>query len=236
MKVAIMQPYFLPYVGYFQLINAVDKFVIYDNIEFTKKGWINRNRFLVNGGDEFFTLPLKKDSDYLQVKERLLADSFESDRAKILRKIKEAYRKAPFADKTYPILEDIFNYQSKNLFDYILNSVRIVCNQFGIQTEIVISSSIDINHQLRSESKVIEICKKIGASAYINPIGGVELYSSSKFALDGIELSFLKASPFEYSQFQNAFVPWLSILDVMMFVSVDEIVDRLINNYTLVSN
>ncbi|WOK06297.1 WbqC family protein [Imperialibacter roseus] len=236
MKVAIMQPYFLPYVGYFQLINAVDKFVIYDNIEFTKKGWINRNRFLVNGRDEFFTLPLKKDSDYLSVKDRLLADSFESDRAKILRKIKEAYRKAPFADETYPMLEDIFNYQSKNLFDYILNSVRIVCNQLGIQTEMVISSSIDIDHQLRSESKVIEICKTLGASAYINPIGGVELYSSSKFALDGIELSFLQANPFEYSQFENAFVPWLSILDVMMFVSVDEIVDRLINNYTLVSN
>ncbi len=101
MKVAIMQPYFLPYIGYFQLINAVDKFVIYDNIEFTKKGWINRNRILVNGKDEFISLPITKASDFLHANQRYLASNFENEKNKILRKIKESYRKAPYFKITH---------------------------------------------------------------------------------------------------------------------------------------
>jgi hypothetical protein len=95
MKVAIMQPYFIPYIGYFQLINAVDKFVVYDNIEYTKKGWINRNRILSNGKEDIITLPLSKASDFLHVNQRFLAESFEKDKNKFLRKIQECYRKAP---------------------------------------------------------------------------------------------------------------------------------------------
>ncbi len=83
MKLAIMQPYFFPYIGYFQLINTVDEFVVYDNIEFTKKGWINRNRILVNGKDEYITLPIKKDSDFLHVKDRFLAETWSKDSAKM---------------------------------------------------------------------------------------------------------------------------------------------------------
>ena len=93
MRIAIMQPYLFPYIGYFQLMNAVDEFVIYDNIEFTKKGWINRNRILVNGRDSFITVPLKKDSDYLDVRDRYLADSWPSERVTILYRIKQSYRR-----------------------------------------------------------------------------------------------------------------------------------------------
>ena len=181
MKIAIMQPYFLPYIGYFQLLNAVDKFVIYDNIEFTKKGWIHRNRMLLNGSDEYFTLPLKKDSDFLDVNQRVLADSFESDKIKLLRKIKELYNKAPQFESVYPIIESILNYKKNNLFRFILNALNEINNYLEIKTEIIISSSLPINHALKSEAKVLAICKTMKATHYLNAIGGLELYSKETF-------------------------------------------------------
>ena len=119
MKLAIMQPYIFPYIGYFQLINAVDKFVVYDNIQFTKKGWINRNRVLMNGKDEYFTISLKKDSDFLNVDQRMVSDIFKTDRIKLLRRISEAYRKAPEYNKVYPLVESIINEEEENLFAFI---------------------------------------------------------------------------------------------------------------------
>ena len=144
MKLAIMQPYFFPYIGYFQLINAVDEFVIYDNIEFTKKGWINRNRILVNGKDEFITLPLKKDSDYLNVNQRFLSDTWSLDKKKILNKIVEYYRKAPQFDQVYPLVEKCFNSDETNLFSFIYNSINQILQYLSISTKISISSKINI--------------------------------------------------------------------------------------------
>ncbi len=218
MKVAIMQPYFMPYIGYFQLINAVDVFVVYDNIEYTKKGWINRNRILVNGKDEFITLPLKKDSDYLHINQRNLADSFEVDKHRILRKIKECYLKAPNFKQTFVLIEEIFSFDCTNLFEFILNSIKIICKHLDIKTELFISSTININHDLKSEQKVLAICKSFNADCYINSFGGIELYSKEVFFKENIELKFLSKSEYSYSQIGPKFVPNLSILDVLMFV------------------
>jgi hypothetical protein len=216
MKTAIMQPYFLPYIGYFQLIRAVDQFVIYDNIQYTKKGWINRNRILQNGKDEFITLPLKKDSDYLNVCQRELAEGFETEAAATLRKIGNLYRKAPQFDSVFPLLEQIYRYPGRNLFDFLHHSVQSVCHFLEITTPIMVSSAISIDHQLKSEDKVIALCKALNTRVYINPIGGVGLYSPH-FEANGLQLLFQKARMMEYAQFNHAFVPWLSILDVMMF-------------------
>jgi hypothetical protein len=223
MKVAIMQPYFFPYIGYFQLLQAVDVFVIYDNIQFSKKGWINRNRILANGKDEYFTLPLKKDSDYLNVVDRKLSDNFEKDKVKTLRKIKECYRKAPFFDKVFPLIENAFNYQSENLFDFILHSLKLQLDFLEISTEVVISSSLEVDHTLKSQDKVIAICESLKASAYYNPIGGLELYDNESFESKNMKLSFMKSNPIEYPQLGKAFVPWLSMIDVMMFNDKDTI-------------
>src|SRR5690349_10134683 len=114
MKLAIMQPYFFPYIGYFQLINASDLFIVYDNIQYTKKGWINRNRFLQNGKDVLFSIPLKKDSDYLDVRDRDLALDF--NKTKLLNQIKAAYQRAPYMNETYPIIEEIIQFDDINLF------------------------------------------------------------------------------------------------------------------------
>lgn len=231
MKIGIMQPYFLPYIGYFQLLNTVDKYVIYDNIQYTKKGWINRNRILQNGKDLLISIPLEKESDYLDVKERFISEGF--DRKKLLNQIRESYRKAPYVETVMPVMEGIINYDDRNLFDFIFNSVEEICRYLNINTEIIVSSTLNIDHSLKGQDKVIAISKELGATDYYNAIGGQELYNSDDFKKEDINLHFLSSNPIEYKQFNNDFVPWLSILDVMMFNSVDEIKEML-NNYKLV--
>lgn len=225
-----MQPYFFPYLGYFQLIKEVDKFVIYDNIQYTKKGWINRNRYLVNGKVKYLTIPLKKDSDYLDVVERWIADDFDSN--KLLNQIKEAYKKAPYFSDTYRLLEECIQYSENNLFAFIYNTIIKVVEYLQIDTEIVISSSIPINHSLKSKDKVIEICKAMGGDEYVNPVGGMELYSKAEFAEKGILLNFIQMQEVRYEQFDHEFVPMLSIIDVLMFNS-KETVMQLLCNYNI---
>lgn len=233
MKLAIMQPYFLPYIGYFQLINLADEFVIYDNIEYSKDGWINRNRILVNGKDVFITLPLKKDSDYKDIKDRFIADNWHKERGKMLNKIKEAYRKSSCFDSVYPVIEKCILSEEKNLFGFIFKSLQVVCEYLEITTPFVISSAVPINHGLKSEKKVLALCKNRNADTYINPIGGLKLYSKSNFENEKINLQFLKTSGITYKQFENSFVPSLSILDVMMFNKKEIIKSFLNNSFTL---
>ena len=234
MKLAIMQPYFLPYLGYFQLIHAVDKFVVYDNIQFTKKGWINRNRILVNGAAEYITLPLDKDSDFLNVDQRKLADSFKTERVKLLRRIGEAYRKAPQFNTIFPFIESIIKVEEQNLFGFIYQSLQAICQFLDIKTEFIISSSLPVDPQLRSQDKVIAICETLQVSQYINPIGGVELYAKEIFEQHNIKLNFIRSDAVDYTQFANEFVPWLSIMDVMMFNSKEKVKGYLQNNYTII--
>jgi hypothetical protein len=230
-KIAIMQPYFLPYIGYWQLIAAVDAFVVYDNIKYTKKGWINRNRFLMNGAEAGFSLSLRKDSDFLDMNQRFLADSF--DREDLLNRFREAYRKAPEFSSVMPLLEKIIRNPAANLFEYILRSIRAVCDFLEIKTPLVVSSTIDCDHSLKSAERVQAICKALGADTYVNPVGGMELYSKEDFARNGIDLKFLKALPFEYEQSGNAFVPWLSLIDVLMFNSRERTALQVYNGYSL---
>lgn len=231
-RVAIMQPYFLPYIGYFQLIQAVDQFVIYDNIKYTKKGWINRNRFLQNGKDKVFSIALKAGADSMDIVQRVVSESF--DRSALLKQFEAAYRKAPHFYSAFPVIEKLVCYESTDLFSYILNSVRVVCAYLDIGTDILISSSLDIDRALSGQGRVIAICKYTSAAQYINAIGGQELYDPSAFQANGLALNFLKSRPYEYAQFGNSFVPWLSIVDVMMFNPVQSIKAYLANGYDLV--
>lgn len=226
-----MQPYLLPYIGYFQLIRAVDVFVVYDNIKYTKKGWINRNRFLQNGADALFSVPLRKDSDFLDIRERQVAPDF--NRAKLLNTLREAYRRAPFFDPAFALVERVLANPEPNLFEFIRASIVEACGYLGIGTRIVVSSTLPIDHGLQGKDKVMALCEAVGARTYVNPIGGVELYAKPEFAARGIELRFLKPRPFEYPQLGNAFVPWLSIVDVMMFNPPERIAECLAENYDL---
>ncbi len=230
-SIAIMQPYFCPYIGYFQLINSADVFVIYDNIEYTKKGWINRNRFLANGAATTFSIPIKKDSDHLNVEERYVAEDF--NRQKLLNRIKGAYAKAPFFAETLPLLERVFLSNEQNLFAYIEHSVAEICEFLNIRTKIVRSSEVKIDHSLRSQDKVIAICRALEAETYINPIGGQELYAKDGFRDRGLDLRFLQSGDVTYSQFGGEFIACLSIIDVAMFNDQRSISGDFLQRYQL---
>jgi hypothetical protein len=232
MKLAIMQPYFLPYIGYFQLIAAVDVFVLYDNIKYTKKGWINRNRMLLNGADAVFSLPLSKASDSLDVVQRHLADDFNQE--KLLSQFKGAYCRAPYFSQVFPLLEKIVRNDERNLFRYIHNSIVEVCRYLDIATEIRISSEISIDHDLKGQDKVLALCQAISTDTYINASGGMELYSKDVFMGNNVELKFIKSTPFEYAQFGAPFIPWLSIIDVLMFNPLDVVREHILTNCELI--
>lgn len=226
-----MQPYFMPYIGYFQLIAAVDLFIVYDNIKYTKKGWINRNRMLRNGRDATFSIPLKSDSDYLDVCERELAADFNRD--KLLSQLRAAYRRAPYFDQTYPLIEQIVRYDETNLFRYLHHSIVKTCEHLGIATEIRISSEMAIDHGLKSQDRVLALCEAACANTYVNTMGGAALYAREAFRERDVELTFIKPKPFEYAQFGSEFVPWLSIIDVLMFNSLGKVSGDVLSGYAL---
>jgi hypothetical protein len=228
MKVAIMQPYFLPYLGYFQLIGCVDEFIAYDNIKYVKSGWINRNRLCRGGEAAVFSLPLKAASDSLNVCERELATDFKRD--KLLNQFRGAYRRAPEFSRIFPLLERIVGFEENNLFRYLDHSIRGVCGYLGIGTPIRVSSGVGIDHSLKGQDKVMALCRASGASTYVNAVGGVDLYSKEEFRHQGVELKFIRMKPFEYSQLGAPFVPALSIVDVLMFNSL-ETVRRLVSDH-----
>lgn len=218
----IMQPYIFPYIGYFQLINKVDKFVIYDDVNFINKGWINRNNILVGGKANLFTIPLKGASQNLLINE-IWIDNLEGFRKKFLKTIEQSYRKAPFYQSTIEVIEEVFNINLQKIAELTTKSITAICNYLGIQTTIIPSSSIYNNQDLKAQKRILDICKQENATHYINPIGGVELYDKNLFAENDIQLSFIKAKSIEYTQFKNEFVPSLSIIDLMMFCSVEQI-------------
>lgn len=215
-KVGIMQPYFFPYLAYWQLINYVDVYVIYDNVNFIKNGWINRNNILLNGKKHIVTLPLEGASPFLHINQI----NFSSDikqREKILKTLTYAYKKAPYFSLIYPMVERMIMGGTVNIAEALTNSINDICSYLDITTTILLSSQLKIDNTLKGEDKVIHICKLLEADRYINAIGGQKLYSSQTFQQNNIKLSFLKMKDISYLQYNNDFVPCLSILDVLMF-------------------
>ncbi len=229
MKIAIMQPYFFPYIGYWQLIHAVDKFVVYDNVEYSKKGWINRNRILVSDQPKYVTIPIKKDSDFLEIRDRFLSENYIFEMKKNLRIIESAYKKAPFFECIFPIVREILLFENNNLFDYIYNSICKIVNFLEIETEIIVSSSLPIDKSYKNKHRVMKICNILTSDCYLNPIGGTSLYDKEEFRQQGINLNFIKTNEITYKQFNNEFISNLSIIDVMMFNSIDQIRSYLTN-------
>lgn len=229
MRIAIMQPYFLPYIGYWQLMNSVDGFVLYDDIKYTKKGWINRNRFLLNEKPATFSIPLRNDSDALDIRDRELSESFRLEKEKMVRRIDAAYRNAPYFEEGRSVLSEILSSYEKNLFRFLYASVECVRARLDINCEIVASSVLKIPRYLKGQDRVMATCKAMGATSYVNPIGGKHLYEPNRFSSEGIELQLLRNSDPHYAQFGMDFVPSLSILDRLMFQGgggVREVLDR----------
>ena len=223
-----MQPYFLPYLGYFQLIHAVDAFVVYDDIQFTKRGWIRRNRILTGNQPSWITLPLEHDSDYLDIRQRRIASTF--DRDKLLRRIRASYERAPRFASTIPLIAEIVGFESANLFDFLFHSIECVCARLGIGTRLIVASTLPVDASLRKQDRVLAIARACGADGYVNPVSGEALYSRAEFAAHGITLEFLRTEPFEYAQFSPPHVPDLSIVDLLMFAD-EGTLGRLLERY-----
>jgi hypothetical protein len=217
-KLAIMQPYLFPYVGYFQLMHAVDRFVIADDFTFIKQGWINRNRLLINGNAAYFTVPLKRHPATALIHEVEIDDAGNSRwRGPLLKTIGNFYRRAPSFEAVYPIAERVFGGPFTHIAEMARASVREVALYLGLTTTVVDSSAVYGNAHLKGQDRVIDTCRAERATDYINAPGGRALYSSEAFLAHGIRLHFLSANPFEYSQFGQPFVPDLSIIDLLMF-------------------
>ena len=223
MRVAIMQPYFFPYIGYFQLIHAVDKFVIYDDVSYIKQGWINRNRILERDKPTYFTLYTQGASSNKLINEIFVGHNVE----KLIKTLKHNYKRAPFFQTTMPLIESLLRNEEKNLALFLTYCLKGLCEYLMIDTQILLSSQIKKDGSLKKEQRLIDICKKLGCNFYINAIGGQALYRQDEFSKAGIRLSFLKPDPINYCQFKNGFVPWLSIIDVMMFNKKSDICSML---------
>lgn len=221
-----MQPYFFPYIGYWQLIKAVDLYVIYDDVNFVKRGWINRNNVLINYEPRQINLRLCNVSQNRVINEIEIMDD-PIYRLKLLKSIENNYRKSPYFSTAYSIIERIINQDEKNLARYLEFQIRQICDYFSINTEIMVSSSLLKNNELRGQDKIIEICRLLGADEYINAIGGQDLYSYDDFAAEGILLRFLKTGEIKYKQYERDFIPNLSIIDVMMFNKPSKITEML---------
>ncbi|MGI6492811.1 MAG: WbqC family protein [Pelotomaculum sp.] len=231
MKVGIMQPYFFPYIGYWQLIKAVDKFVIYDDVNFIKRGWINRNKILNQGEGKFINLLVSQASQNKLINELEVLKNLIHNK-KLLKTLESCYRRAPYYADVLPVIESIITQDEGNLARYLEFLIMRLCEYLSIDTEIILSSRINKNNDLRGQDKIIEICKILGADEYINGTGGQALYSREEFAACGIHLKFLKTDEIVYQQNTAEFVPNLSIIDVMMFNGPGKI-NEMLDGYEL---
>jgi hypothetical protein len=215
MKLAIMQPYFFPYLGYWQLIHAVDRFVIYDDVNYIKGGWVNRNRILINGKPAFITAPLHQSSPFKRICDIELHPSLPW-RDKLVKMVDTTYRRAPHFEEAFPIVEKLIRCESNNLSDYLTHQLQSLSATVGITTEFVVTSRCYANGQLSGQDRLLDICAREGAHGYINLRGGQSLYNNETFRNAGITLRFIGMRGLSYPQRTAGFVPSLSIIDALM--------------------
>jgi hypothetical protein len=227
MKLGLMQPYLFPYIGYMQLISACDLFVLHDDVQYIKGGWINRNRILVNDQPKYIILPLAKDHFSKVINERHFTAEVSKHKELVLRQLEGAYRKAPFFKDTLRLVARCLACPDSNLATFVTHTLQQCCQYLQIQTPIKLSSTLAKEKAAKAEERVININNVLGADHYINPRGGMELYQRQSFAAHGITLSFLQPRQIAYNQFRDPFVPSLSIIDVLMFNSVETTKDLL---------
>lgn len=229
-----MQPYFIPYIGYFHLLKSVDILVLYDDVQYTKKGWINRNYLLLNEKKEYITLPLVNDSDFLKISERSLSPTWNIFNKKYMGKIQTSYKKRKNFDKGIELCKKIFNYEDTNLFNFIYYSIQKICLEMRIETKIIVSSKLGNFSIFKGKEKVIQICKALNAKKYVNTIGGSALYDKNYFEYHGVDIKFIKSNLAQYEQSSNNFVSGLSIIDLIFSINKENEIQEQLNNYEFI--
>lgn len=253
MKLAIMQPYFMPYIGYFQAISAVDKYILYSNLTFIKDAWMNRNRIrLKNGKVQTISVPLLHKSSNTLIYDTLV-DNGQKWQEKLLKTLLLNYKGSKGFDEAFPLFQDMLSIKYETLTELNAETLRAICQFLGISTIIESDNSrfLDMENQLteydadksvlprlvtqpeKKVARVLEMCRLEDCHDFVNAIGGQALYDKEEFAKYGVQLSFVHTNEFEYEQFGLPFEPNLSIIDVLMF-NGKEGTKRLLQEYTLV--
>lgn len=226
---AVMQPYLFPYLGYYQLVNAVDKFVFYDDVTFIKGGYINRNNILSNGKSQRFTIPVPGMSSNKLINTL----EFDPNVKKILKSIEQNYKKAPYFYDIFPVVESILNNEDRNVANMGAKSICAVFDYLGIEKDIYFTSELEYEREQSAADRLISISKLLRCSEYINSPGGIELYKKQYFEKSGVNLSFIKMDEISYFQGGDTFVPYLSMIDILMWNNKAEVVE-LLSKYKLV--
>ena len=232
MTISANQPYFMPYFPYWQLIHAADVFIMCDDYAFIKGGWINRNRILCNGNITYYRIDLEKQSY-----RKLISDiqMVELDVEKKLWTLQVNYRRTPYFQEGMSLMEHILNYHERNLVLFLRHSIEEMCNYLGINTRLMSTSQIEGNNALKGKERIFDFCHHMGATHYVNPIGGMKLYDSKEFEKQGIALAFIHSNVASHHPEDITFANGFSIVDAVMRHSREELHD-LLNDYTLVDN
>ena len=235
MRLAVMQPYLFPYLGYYQLVKAVDTFIFFDDVNYINKGWINRNNILQQNKASRFTLPLINASQNRLINEIEIA-GFEKWRKDFLKTIEYSYKKAPFYADTMQWLNDLLFSKDFNLVGELASeSISSVGKLLELPTKFENSSKLDyrVGEQQAGQDKILYICGLMGATTYINPKNGTDLYDRDRFTASNVQLNFINMDEIEYKQFDSGnFTPYLSIIDVLMFNGPQQ-TRELLDKYTL---
>ncbi len=215
MKIAVMQPYFFPYIGYWQLMASVDRFVVFDDANYISRGWINRNRILLHGEPFLFTIPLSRSSQNRRINEIDMDENVRAIR-KILKTFETAYKKAPYYEETMPLVRGVLE-RNGNFSRILIDSINSINRHLGLKTEIFTSSTLRTDTWMDAQTKIVSLVKSLNGKEYHNPIGGKHLYDKSFFARQNLILRFVVPYFQSYEQFGGAFIPGLSLIDVLMF-------------------
>jgi hypothetical protein len=234
MTIAIMQPYFFPYLGQFQLINAVERFVLCDDVQYIRHGWINRNRILKPGeGFYYITVPIAKHESRTLIKDIRTVEGYDW-KDKILKQTEHYKKRSLHYSRVNELLKECFSYNETNITKLNALCLKAACDYIGIDFKVEITSEMGFDYSgiTCTDDWAITISKQLNATTYLNPPGGAELYDKGKFLENDIQLSFVKPQLKEYDQQRSSFEPGLSIIDIMMFNSPTEI-KGMLNDYQL---
>lgn len=229
---AIMQPYFLPYLGYLNLMSSVDLFIVHDDVQYTKRGWINRNRFFDGAREVKFQVPLQKGSVESLISERSLSTSYQPN--SLLRIFDNRYKRSENWDLHRSDINRILNSDHRNLADFLTSSLESLAETLSLECQIIRSSELDLPTNLRGQDRVLEICNLLGSDTYINPPGGKSLYDAETFRKRDIDLKFIMPllSPYGSSQ---PFIPGQSVVDALAEATTEELQFAVHRNYSIVS-
>ena len=236
MKLAIMQPYFMPYIGYFSLIKHTDEFILFDPVQFIRHGWIERNRVLKqSGGWQYIQVPIIKENGRDTLIQDIKINNCSDWKSKILAQIQHYKKIAPYYDSVIDLLKRIFSKEYNDIVSLNREALIVICDYLDIHRNFPIFSKMDltIDGVTAPDEWALNICKAMGANEYLNPIGGTEFFDRTKYEQANVSIAFQNIEITEYNQKREVFESGLSIIDVLMFNTAEE-TSKMLDKFTLV--